>query len=129
MILHDVVQTLIDVTEPQNGSLIPPALNIIIRSLDAVTETLQTTNVSDEVYNFVCMLAVFCLHWSVVVGPTITQRILTTTQTTFTTTETHPTFTTTNALKVAKCYIYTHNLTTTNISWAVSCIMSVSFYA
>ena len=120
MILHDVVQTLIDVTEPQNGSLIPPALNIIIRSLDAVTETLQTTNVSDEVYNFVCMLAVFCLHWSVVVGPTITQRILTTTQTTL------PPLTllltTTNALKVVTF------LTTTNISWAVP-YMSVSFYA
>ena len=48
---------------------------------------------------------VFCPHWSVVVGPTITQPILTTTQ---------PTFTTNNKVKAVKCCIFTHNSTTTH---------------
>ena len=44
---------------------------------------------------------VFCLHWSVVVGPTTIQTTLTTTS------KTQPTFTTTNRVKAAKhCHPY-----------------------
>lgn len=49
MKLNDVVQELIQVTDPQEQTIIPPALNIIVRSLNAVTDTLQNTNISDLV--------------------------------------------------------------------------------
>lgn len=49
MKLNNVIDDLINVTQPIKNSLDSPSLESIIRSLTAVTTTLENTHSSDEV--------------------------------------------------------------------------------